>query len=73
MDVFRGGPTWFTCPVNIAGLPALALPAGFGASGLPLGVQLTGRPGDEWTLLRIAAAFETHAGLERKIPAMPSA
>ena len=61
MNVFHGGPTWFTCPVNIAGLPAVALPAGFDAKGLPLGVQLVGRPGEEWTLLRIALAFEAGA------------
>jgi aspartyl-tRNA(Asn)/glutamyl-tRNA(Gln) amidotransferase subunit A len=61
MNVFHGGPTWFTCPVNIAGLPAVALPAGFDANGLPLGVQLVGRPGEEWTLLRIAVAFEAGA------------
>ncbi len=73
MDVFHGGPVWFTCPVNIAGLPALALPAGSGTGGLPAGIQLTGHPGDEWTLLRIGAALEAHAGLERKTPAIPSA
>ena len=61
MNVFHGGPTWFTCPVNIAGLPAVALPAGFDAKGLPLGVQLVGRPGGEWTLLRIGLAFEAGA------------
>ncbi len=58
MNVFRGGPTWFTCPVNIAGLPAVALPAGFDANGMPLGIQLVGRPGEEWTILRIALALE---------------
>lgn len=63
MDVFHGGPVWFTCPVNIAGLPALALPAGSDEVGLPLGVQLIGNPSDEWTLLRIGAAFETQAEL----------
>lgn len=61
MNVFHGGPTWFTCPMNIAGLPAVALPAGFDAKGLPLGVQFVGRPGEEWTLLRIALAFEAGA------------
>jgi aspartyl-tRNA(Asn)/glutamyl-tRNA(Gln) amidotransferase subunit A len=47
----------FTVPANLAGVPGLSLPCGF-ASGLPLGLQLLGRPFDEATLLRTAAAFE---------------
>jgi len=58
LNVFRGGPVWFTCPIDIAVLPALALPAGFDTAGLPLGVQLVGRFAAEWTLLRIGRAFQ---------------
>jgi Asp-tRNA(Asn)/Glu-tRNA(Gln) amidotransferase A subunit family amidase len=58
LNVFRGGPVWFTCPIDIAMLPALSLPAGFDATGLPLGVQLVGRFAAEWTLLRIGRAFQ---------------
>jgi amidase len=44
---------------NLTGQPAIALPAGFGADGLPLSVQLVGRPGDEATLYSLAAQIET--------------
>lgn len=71
MNVFRGGPVWFTCPIDIAGLPALALPAGFTADGLPIGVQLVGRPGEEWTLLRMGAAFQARTNYHRAAPAFP--
>ncbi len=47
----------FTVPANLAGLPALSLPCGL-ASGLPVGLQLVGRPFDEETLLRFGAALE---------------
>jgi len=43
---------------NAIGQPAASVPAGFDAAGLPLSVQLGGRPGDEATLLRLAAAIE---------------
>ncbi|MBI2153830.1 MAG: Asp-tRNA(Asn)/Glu-tRNA(Gln) amidotransferase subunit GatA [Candidatus Rokubacteria bacterium] len=48
----------FTIPVNLAGLPGLSLPCGFTQSGLPIGLQLIGRPFDEATLLRAAYAYE---------------
>lgn len=48
----------FTVPVNLAGLPALSVPCGFDSSGLPIGLQLIGRPWDEATLFRTAYAFE---------------
>jgi amidase len=48
----------FTIPWNATGQPAAAVPAGFGASGLPLSVQLVGRPNDESTLLALAAQLE---------------
>ena len=48
----------FTVPANLAGLPALSLPCGL-ASGLPVGLQLVGRPFEEETLLRAGAAFQS--------------
>ncbi|HEX6262816.1 MAG TPA: amidase [Actinomycetota bacterium] len=53
-----GGPAWFTRVVNLVGLPALSLPAGFSDEGLPLGVQLIGRAGEEASLLRLGRAFQ---------------
>jgi amidase len=50
--------TPFTPPWNIAGNPAIAVPAGLGSDGLPVGVQLVGRPHDEATLLSLAAQLE---------------
>ncbi|HEY8148345.1 MAG TPA: Asp-tRNA(Asn)/Glu-tRNA(Gln) amidotransferase subunit GatA, partial [Vicinamibacteria bacterium] len=47
----------FTVPANLAGIPGLSLPGGF-VDGLPVGVQLLGRPFDEATLLRIGHAYQ---------------
>jgi aspartyl-tRNA(Asn)/glutamyl-tRNA(Gln) amidotransferase subunit A len=52
-----------TIPFNVTGHPALALPIGFSANGLPLGAQIVGRAFDEPTVFRIGAAFEAAAGL----------
>jgi aspartyl-tRNA(Asn)/glutamyl-tRNA(Gln) amidotransferase subunit A len=51
----------FTVPVNLAGLPGLALPAGLSREGLPLGLQLIGRAFEEETLLRIGGVIEEAA------------
>jgi aspartyl-tRNA(Asn)/glutamyl-tRNA(Gln) amidotransferase subunit A len=51
----------FTVTVNMAGLPGIAVPAGLSAEGLPLGLQLIGRPFDEETLFSLAAAIEQAA------------
>ena len=53
----------FTVTVNMAGLPGIAVPAGLDANGLPLGLQLIGRPFDEETLFRTAGVIEQAAGL----------
>ncbi len=53
----------FTVPASLAGLPALSVPAGQGADGLPLGLHLIGRPWDEETLLRTAEVIERAAGV----------
>ncbi|NEK86127.1 Asp-tRNA(Asn)/Glu-tRNA(Gln) amidotransferase GatCAB subunit A [Blastococcus saxobsidens] len=47
-----------TSPANLTGLPTLAVPTGFDERGLPLGMQVTGRPFDEATLLDVGAAYE---------------
>jgi aspartyl-tRNA(Asn)/glutamyl-tRNA(Gln) amidotransferase subunit A len=71
LNVFRGGPVWFTCPVDIAMLPALSLPAGFEVGGLPLGVQLVGGFAEEWTLLRIGSAFQARTTHHLREPSRP--
>lgn len=43
---------------NYFGLPAISVPAGFDANGLPLGLQIVGKPGDDITVLRVARAFQ---------------
>ncbi|MES2504261.1 MAG: Asp-tRNA(Asn)/Glu-tRNA(Gln) amidotransferase subunit GatA [Myxococcota bacterium] len=48
----------FTIPVNMAGLPGISLPGGKSATGLPIGVQLIGKPFDESSLLNAAYALE---------------
>ncbi len=48
----------YTIPVNLAGTCAMSLPCGFSAKGLPIGLQLIGKPFDEATMLRTAHAFE---------------
>jgi aspartyl-tRNA(Asn)/glutamyl-tRNA(Gln) amidotransferase subunit A len=48
----------FTIPVNLAGTCAMSLPCGFSAQGLPIGLQLIGRPFAEGEILRTAYAFE---------------
>jgi aspartyl-tRNA(Asn)/glutamyl-tRNA(Gln) amidotransferase subunit A len=52
----------FTVTVNMAGLPGFSVPAGLDAHGLPLGLQLIGRPFDEATLFSLGAAIEQAAG-----------
>jgi aspartyl-tRNA(Asn)/glutamyl-tRNA(Gln) amidotransferase subunit A len=48
----------FTVSANLTGLPAISLPCGFSRETLPIGLQLTGRPFDESTLLRAADAYQ---------------
>ena len=56
----------FTVTVNMAGLPGIAVPAGLDAQGLPLGLQLIGRPWEEGALLNTAYALEARAGFVAK-------
>jgi aspartyl-tRNA(Asn)/glutamyl-tRNA(Gln) amidotransferase subunit A len=52
----------FTVPASLAGLPGLSVPVGLGGDGLPLGLQLIGRPFDEETVLRVGGVLEDAAG-----------
>ena len=56
----------FTVTVNLAGLPGLAVPTGLDAQGLPLGLQLIGKPWEEGELLNIGYALEQAAGFVAK-------
>ncbi|AUR04203.1 glutamyl-tRNA(Gln) amidotransferase subunit A [Phaeobacter inhibens] len=56
----------FTVTVNLAGLPGISVPAGVDAQGLPLGLQLIGRPWEEGDLLNTAYALEEAAGFVAK-------
>ncbi|SLN39789.1 Glutamyl-tRNA(Gln) amidotransferase subunit A [Roseovarius gaetbuli] len=56
----------FTVTVNLAGLPGISVPAGIDKQGLPLGLQLIGRPWEEADLLNTAYALETAAGFVAK-------
>jgi aspartyl-tRNA(Asn)/glutamyl-tRNA(Gln) amidotransferase subunit A len=67
LDAFDGAtPRWTpmrTLPFNVTGLPALALPIGTADDGLPMGMQIVGKPFAEATICRIGAAYEAaHTG-----------
>jgi len=49
----------FTIPVNLAGLPAVSIPGGFDANGLPIGLHIIGKALDEGPILTAAHAFES--------------
>ena len=56
----------FTVPANLAGIPGLSVPAGLSADGLPLGLQVLGRPFDEESVFAVGAALERAAGFVAK-------
>ena len=58
----------FTRFVNYLGLPALAVPAGFDSTGLPVGLQLIGRPGSEGTLLQVAVRLQERTDWHGRVP-----
>ena len=57
-SLYRSNAAAWAVPWNAIGQPAASVPVGFDEAGLPLAVQLCGRPGDESTLLRLAAQLE---------------
>jgi amidase len=60
----------YTTAWNVTGQPAASVPAGFTAGGLPLAVQLVGRPNDESTLLSLAAQIEAERGWPDELPSV---
>jgi aspartyl-tRNA(Asn)/glutamyl-tRNA(Gln) amidotransferase subunit A len=60
----------FTVSANLAGLPALSVPCGLTQDRLPIGLQMTGRPFDEATLLRIGDAYERDTNWWKECPSI---
>ncbi|MEZ5099960.1 MAG: amidase family protein [Thermoleophilia bacterium] len=58
----------FTAMINITGQPTISLPLAWSESGLPIGIQLVGRYGDEATLLRLAAQLEQRFPWADRLP-----
>lgn len=67
---------WLNCPFNVRGAPALAVCTGFTAAGLPLGMQLVGRPFEDATVLRAGHHYEKATpwrdkdGVEKSLPSV---
>jgi aspartyl-tRNA(Asn)/glutamyl-tRNA(Gln) amidotransferase subunit A len=64
-------PRNYTAPFNVTGTPALTLPCGFDAAGLPIGLQLAGRAWEEATLLRVAVHYQDSTEWHLRRPPLP--
>ncbi|HEX2276750.1 MAG TPA: amidase [Candidatus Tectomicrobia bacterium] len=62
------GARSYSTPYSLAALPAISIPCGFSAANLPIGLQLGGKPFDEPTVLRVAAAYEASTDWHTKKP-----
>ncbi len=60
----------YTTPASLTGVPAISVPCGFTTGGLPIGLQLIGRPFAESSILRAASAWEKAAGLGSRRPSL---
>jgi aspartyl-tRNA(Asn)/glutamyl-tRNA(Gln) amidotransferase subunit A len=58
---------------NLAGLPALSLPCGFSTTGLPLAIQVVGRPFDEGLLIRLGRAYQRETDWHLRVPPLGEA
>ena len=58
----------FVGAYNMTGMPALSVPCGFTSAGLPVGLQIAGKPFDEPTVLRVGYAYQQHARWFEKRP-----
>ena len=59
-------------PYNLTGLPAMSIPCGFTSAGLPIGLQIAGKPFDEATVLRVAHVYEQQNDWHRRQPPLAS-
>jgi aspartyl-tRNA(Asn)/glutamyl-tRNA(Gln) amidotransferase subunit A len=64
------GVTRFMRPVNYLGLPALVLPGGFGRYGMPIGLQLIGRPFRDESLIALGSAFQAATDFHTRAPSL---
>ena len=62
-----------TSPSNATGLPAMSIPCGFTRAGLPIGLQLIGRPFEEARLFQVAHAYEAVSPSRHRRPALVDA
>jgi aspartyl-tRNA(Asn)/glutamyl-tRNA(Gln) amidotransferase subunit A len=60
----------YTISANLAGIPAISIPCGFSSAGLPIGLQILGRPFQEDIVLRVAHAYEQATEWRKKRPAL---
>jgi aspartyl-tRNA(Asn)/glutamyl-tRNA(Gln) amidotransferase subunit A len=60
----------FTMPFNVSGYPAMCVCSGFGPAGLPVSIQIVGKPFQEAMVFRVADAFEKATPYRTKRPAM---
>jgi aspartyl-tRNA(Asn)/glutamyl-tRNA(Gln) amidotransferase subunit A len=58
----------FTAPFNVTGLPAISVPCGFTESGLPIGMQIAGKPFDEPGVIQAAYTYQQYAGWHQLHP-----
>ncbi len=54
--------------ITVTGLPAISVPCGFTPEGLPVGVQIVGRPGDDFGVLQLAHAIEGATQAGQRLP-----
>jgi aspartyl-tRNA(Asn)/glutamyl-tRNA(Gln) amidotransferase subunit A len=71
VEVGEVGPGWITCSVNLGGFPAINLPTGRSPEGMPIGVSLVAKAGEEKTLARFAAAWNAATGYRTEHPPIP--
>lgn len=71
VEVSDVGPGWITCSVNLAGLPAISIPAGRSSEGMPIGVSLVAHDREEEALFALAAVWAKATGYLPPHPGVP--
>jgi aspartyl-tRNA(Asn)/glutamyl-tRNA(Gln) amidotransferase subunit A len=62
--------TRFMVPFNLTGLPAMSVPCGFSARGLPIGLQIVGKAFDEAMVLRVGHVYQLHTDWHTRRPSI---